>query len=575
MKNLYIKVREFIEKNFKIILIFIFLFGVAVYVFLASKMTSPFYFTLDEELYIDMARSYFYTGGFSRFYEVLNYSCVLYSMVISVAYFFYSPENILFLMRIIGVILMISSVFPIYLLSKEVLKSKAKALGMALVSLLIPELMATLYLIQEVLCYPMFLWICYIVYLRFTRGEHKKYDIILSILFAIIFFVKSYAIAFGIAYYFTLFILALKNKEYKQIKNIFLYGILVLIIIAIGYLLIYTLNGFISGSNHYDNQIGSIFPITIDKILTALYGIFFYSVFTLFCMGFLPVFIPVFRTRYYKENDKRFILFIVLSTIFTIVEVAAIVFIPEDSGRIYPDKVCFRYLVPLLVPYMVMMLKCKKEDVKITKGIVAVFVISFAYLVWYYIGQGIQTPEIDAFMLAIIQILNVKIHNFNTYFIIIVTEFTTVLLILCILKKIANIKAMYIKLFIVVTIILFPLNYYMNITFISNKIYKGEELKPEFVKVANFIKQDYDKVYLINVSSPARAVYGYLQCDYKPIGLGAESNIDISNEKIAVIVPSEYNVLIEGANQVDLEIEKLKVYISDREFDSLHIKLNY
>lgn len=115
---------KFIEKHTKLILILIFLLGIIIYGFIASKMTNTPYLNVDEELYISMARSFFFEHSFSKGYEILNYKCVIYSMIISIAYLFGAGAKLIFTMRFIGVCLMISSIFSIYLLAKEILKDK-------------------------------------------------------------------------------------------------------------------------------------------------------------------------------------------------------------------------------------------------------------------------------------------------------------------------------------------------------------------------------------------------------------------------------------------------------------------
>lgn len=393
--------KDFFEKHSKLVLIAIFIIGVIVYGFLANKMTSPAYLNVDEELYVGMARTFFFDGNIAKNYEILDYNCIIYSIIISIAYFFGNAENILFIMRMIGVILMISSVFPIYLLSKEVLKSKWKALTVSAVSLLVPEFALTFYLIQEVLCYPVFLWICYLAYLKFTKEKNILVDVGLIVLLALIFFIKSYAIVFAGAYFGTLCLIELKNKNYKKLGMYIAQGLACLAIILIGICLIRLFNG--EGVNHYSNQISKIFPITVEKIIALFYGIFYYTVFFIFCMGFLPVLIPIFKFKTYEEEDRKFILFLILSAIFTILEVAVIVFIPEETAKMYPYKFCFRYLAVLAVPLVLMFLKCKKEEIKFNNAIIFIFAIALIYIIWYYIGQGTKLASIDAVMLFAIQ----------------------------------------------------------------------------------------------------------------------------------------------------------------------------
>ena len=184
------KIKDILENNTKIVLTIMFIIGILIYGYLVSKVTSITFLGVDEELYISMARTFFYEGVFAKGYEILNYNCVIYSMLISIVYFFYSAKNVLFLMRIIGVILMISGIFPVYLLSKKVLNSKIKALGVAAIWLVLPEMGLSSYVIQEVLLYPIFLWTAYLVYLKISGKESKLVDFGIIFIFVIMFFVQ-------------------------------------------------------------------------------------------------------------------------------------------------------------------------------------------------------------------------------------------------------------------------------------------------------------------------------------------------------------------------------------------------
>ena len=86
----------------------VYLLAVMGYTLWVSNFTIPVHIKVDEELYISMARSFHYEGVFSENGVRLNYSCILYSMLISLAYYFCTPENIIFGMRVIGVCTMLS-----------------------------------------------------------------------------------------------------------------------------------------------------------------------------------------------------------------------------------------------------------------------------------------------------------------------------------------------------------------------------------------------------------------------------------------------------------------------------------
>lgn len=476
----------------------------------------------------------------------------------------------------IGVILIVSSVFPIYLLSKQILKDKWKALTVSLVSLLIPEFTLSFYLIQEVLCYPVFLWTCYLVYLKFGKEKNIWVDIGLILLLALIFFIKSYAIVFAAAYFGTLCLIELKNKNFKKLGIYVAQGLACLAIILIGIILIRVLNG--EGVNHYSTQMSKILPITMEKVVSLFYGIFYYTIFFIFCMGFLPVLIPLFKFKSYEENDRKYILFLMLSAIFTILEVAIIVFIPEENAKIYPYKFCFRYLALLAVPFVLMLLKCKKEDIKFSKGIIFVFAIALLYIIWYYIGQGTKLSSIDAPMLFAIQRTNVNSfekYKFGVCLMLIASFVATGIIILHKMGKIKNIKKIFVGFVIIGLVGIAPVNWYWNIMQ-SNIDCGGKKFKPEFVKVSEYIKRDYDKVYIINYASPKygaemRSIYGYLFTDYELIKKG-ETNLNINDKKIAVITTEDFDGKIDGLEQVEIGTSNIKVYTNFNNSENLRIE---
>lgn len=145
-----------------------------------------------------MARSFHYDGPFSNDGQILNYSGVLYSMLLSLAYFFYSPEHIMFVLRMIGVLVMLSSIFPIYLLGKQISGGrKQMAIKFAAFACLLPSMMDTAYCMQEVLSYPLSLWLIYLVYIEIKSNKvsNVSWHMFLIVFIGVLcYFTKTYMI---------------------------------------------------------------------------------------------------------------------------------------------------------------------------------------------------------------------------------------------------------------------------------------------------------------------------------------------------------------------------------------------
>lgn len=538
------KMKNILEKHIKIILVIAFIIGTVVYGYLVSKLTTNITFLkVDEELYISMARTFFYDGVFAKEYQILDYSCVIYSILISIAYFFYSAKNILFFIRFIGVVLMMSSMFPVYLLSNKILNSKIKALGLSILNIFILEMGLSAYAIQEVLLYPVFLWTIYLIYRKFSNANCKVQDFAIILLIVLLFFIKSYAIAFAGAYFLTLLIISDSNK----IKNVFLQGLICLILIGLGYFIIYAINGFQVGINHYSSQIKSIFPITIDTLKALGYGIWYYAVFFLFCTGILPIIAPILNLKKYEKQDKKFLIFLILSAVIAIVEVAIIVFIPEEKGKVYPNKFCYRYLFVLQMPFLIMLMKLDAKKIKINKIMLLIYDIIFIYLIWYYIGQGTITPIIDAPILYCIQ--QNEVYN-GIWMIVAFFIISNVMLVLVKTKQIYNIKLFYIGITLVCLLIYVP-QYWKSTNYLLNYDCRGEMLKTDFTSMSETIGREYDEVYLISSGESivpfVKTIVGQLQCDYKTLAINEV--VDIKDKKVCVILPKGFEERVVRSKQ--------------------------
>ncbi len=104
----------------------------------------------------------------------------------------------------------------------------------------------------------------------------------------------------------------------------------------------------------------------------------------------------------------------------------------------------------------------------------------------------------------------------------------------------------------------------------TNGILHENLLKQDYVKLANFLKMDYDKVYAYYL--PTYYFFGILTCDYKKIENNNGIEEDTTNKKVAVIVTHDYQGEITGAKKVDIGTKYIDVYVSDNSSDVLKVK---
>ncbi len=317
--NLEKKIRLLQQKNVK----WLFLIGVIFYTIWVSLFTSTVHIEVDEELYVTLAKSFHYLGRFEKNGQILDYSCVLYSMLLSLAYYFYTPESILFLLRFVGVLCMCSSVFPIYFLAKAILMDEGMAVKIIAWFLLMPYMADCAYMMQEVLCYPLFCWLLFFMYRLFEEDQRGyKWCILAAIFFCqslfhedLYFFYPNYVKPYS----FFMMWMKVKGEKRKRITvTILIYDALYIVLFAGFYFMIFAINGFEKGVNHYSSQIRNLFPITSATVFWGMIGCLVYLCYLIFNTG---IFTMGSLAVIYKKERKPFYLWVIGSLLFMIVEI--------------------------------------------------------------------------------------------------------------------------------------------------------------------------------------------------------------------------------------------------------------
>ena len=244
------------EKNNAMRLVALYIVACAGYMIWVHFFSIPVHLGVDEQLYISMAKSFHYSGHFAENGQVLNYSCYFYSILISLAYFFYSPEKIVFLFRCIGTVCMLSSIFPVYLLAKEIFGQSRTIWGITLISVIIPSMSDVAYCMQETLAYPIALWIMLCIYRETKREDevHLSYDsILIMILGAVGYFVKTYLIFIPVSYLiYVLLQMVLQRDKHAVRKPVFL-TVIFLISYFAGKAGLIGINGGLKGVNQIES----------------------------------------------------------------------------------------------------------------------------------------------------------------------------------------------------------------------------------------------------------------------------------------------------------------------------------
>lgn len=526
--------------------------AIVLYLFAAARMSVPVHLEVEEELYLAMAKSFHETGSFQKGYEYINYSCVLYSMLISLAYFFYEPETILLLLRAINIVVMCSAVFPIYMLSKKVLTER-KAVFVTAFSMLIPDMIDSCYLMQEVLLYPVLMWCFYFIYMDLkNESQISRYSIFSALGLAAAFFIKTNTLVLIAAY--MLAIIFGKRDKRKTIKTISVAGIWILAV-ACAETAIWMMNGG-QGNNHYASQIQHLFPVTFETVLAGTSGLIFYTIFFILCSGVLPVVFPFIYRNDYSKIDRKFLLFVYSGIGLMLMEIVVTIFLTEERGNMIPHKFLFRYFFGLTIPLFIMLCKIQTNVWKKKKWILGSYMIVGVYTAVYYavVNTGTRTAIMDSHITLLLENINKYIlKGFPVYAMLVFLVVSVIVIGYFIRrKKPGNMIQLFWRITWVSAGMICLINIFQH-PYYSNQIAEGQRNKKQFIELAEYLRKDDVKVYYLNDKLDNGALfYGYIWQDYKWIP-SAEQLKDI--EERCIVVTDEESLKTQKTDGLSKEIE--------------------
>ena len=572
MTRKFVKKKE--EKEFCKILI-IFLLGVIVYGIIASFFTATVHVNVDEELYVALAKSFHYTGDFKVNGSLADYNCVLYSVIISFAYFFYSPEHILFFMRLIGVICMCSSIFPIWLLADKVLSNAKEVLIISIISMFLPYMFDCVYLMQEVLSYPLFLWTVYVMYLSYENQANRKgyfFFAVSAVLSVLCFFTKTYLFFISVVFNICFFWNVWKQKEHKEIiKKLCIYDFTFLGISGLFYFLIQASNGFAQGNNHYAGQFLWLFPITKWTIFSGIVCIIVYAALLIVNMGIIPVFSLLLNCNKLNSINKWLVNFVLNSCGFLVIEIVLLIVLTEEGVPTIPHKFLFRYFQVLAPLVLILFWKLKKETEFLYQKkfwIMAGFCLAVCFAYFYYMKGSTRQSIADGYFYLLLENITKNILPYaDTIAVLALSALLGFLIIYMNKKKIADMN-IFIKIVMIGIAVMWVINF-IQLPLYTNKITDGEGTQDDSIVIANYLNvNDCSFIYYV-VSSEAEAdsytrnFYGYMKQPHQVINVSElEKTLEENSSGNIACLTSEGLDLTEfNLVRQELNTKKIMVYM--------------
>lgn len=548
--------------NYKFALLFLYFTACFLYMLIASRMSVPVHLEVDEELYLAMAKSFHYERNFQKAFEYLNYNCVLYSMLISLAYFWFTPEHIMTIVRFINVIVMCSAVFPVYLLAYDILHSKKKALIVGGFVLLIPDMVDSVYAMQEILCFPLLMWFFWCVYrdLKKPTGQINAWCVAAVILSVLLFFTKTNMMVILPGYLLCSF----WKPERKRVKKTFFIFALGAVLVFLGMQGIAFLNGWHTGSNHYAKQILALFPITGKTFIALCSGLVFYIIFFLLNTGILPVIVPYMNRKFYEQKDRQFLFYVTVGLLFMTLEIVGTIFLTEESGNLYPHKYLFRYFFGFGIPYIILFLKQEENDPISGKKLFPIYLLVSCYMIGYYfvLGDGGRTAIMDSHINVLIENM-IRIAGRQMGILVsICFLFFSVLWMIFLKKK--KIRKKFLIISVTGMIAFLLLNCWQQ-PYYSNVISGGNENEADFITLGNYLGEERREIYYLGEELDEYALfYGYIAQDYKWV---RPEEMDGISPGGSVVLKKESQQLPAGYERVNLGCKQIEIWEKRAETD--------
>lgn len=370
---------------------------------------------MDEVLYFEMARSLYNGQGLLVRGLTMDFQKVAYSLLLAPFFSIGDPVLRLKIMSLFNCVLIISSVFPMYLITKELgLKRKTKYIVIALTAFW-PDMLLSCTFMAENLYWPLFLFSVYI-FIRWQKTQRIRYAVIQGVICYLGYFCKEHFLAvvltyigLEVCYPFAAF-LATPKKSRQSLKTSYsehftkkrVIGLAVFVLTFAVCLIAVKLVFFSDVNSIYYKPNETLISFDPYKLLYLFYAFFYYLAAMLISVFVLPLIYPIFKFSSCDDSSRKLICF---SYIYLLMMAAIIAFqisINEDLGDISP-RVHLRYIEPCLLIVIMLFFNIIQDREKnigrvrqIGSWIAAGVASIFACLI--YKGAG-RNSQVDQFVL--------------------------------------------------------------------------------------------------------------------------------------------------------------------------------
>jgi hypothetical protein len=323
----------------------------------------------DEALYANIARSLIAGDAISLRNQPLTYTNILYSLLISPIYSIFEAGTQFRMIQLFNCIVMNLAVFPAYGIANNLTKNQKVAFGIALLALLLPDMLLTTRIMTEAIVYPLFLWVVYLMFSKFSTTKSNLGKAFLAGLLAFLLTnAKSGSIALVGIFFIILIIDFMRSRSRSSLDHA--------LVFAITYAALYVLTRFVLSSQGMDFAVQSIYQTqtqlpTLTHLKQTLPGLLLYAFFIPIAFGIYPLLLPASNLCRYDDVEKKQAALTLITLALYAIGACYLFFDTETIGNFFQGRIHIRYVFMFLPLLLGFVFSPKLEGVKPNSKLIA------------------------------------------------------------------------------------------------------------------------------------------------------------------------------------------------------------
>ncbi len=356
---------------------------------------------IDEGLYINIARSIFNAGEVLYRGQPVDYTYLVYPLALLPLFLLPATVNIYRAVQLWNCLMACSIVFPTYLLAKKFRLSRSQSLWMAAVSLLLPELSLTMYLVAESLIYPCMLWLFLFAFYLAEKPEKRMRAILFGFLGGMMYFAKPQCLVFPACFLVVSLFWGIRAKQSSRILNSVL-GLAGLgAAIALGYGAYQFFFGETTVLNLYEKQIPEV---NLPTVGIMIQGTIYHIIAFFLCTGTAMILLPFMNLNKMKQEHCLFFLTLLVCVLTLAVGIGIMVVPLSYTGTWSHCPVHTRYISYFLLPLVMGLFLPEQEKSWFSKKaswpiwvLTALFLLPGPFLMYTDQAGSYDAPALNLF----------------------------------------------------------------------------------------------------------------------------------------------------------------------------------